>query len=1734
MILKNQSGNSQIPINFTDYMKKHYEENSVRLNDTTQLISGTDKDFIRNMNVWGERLYPHGNFSIAAKAMYEYSMNYNINKIYCSSNTTNKHWTNISLSGTATNDIGCGTGMINKIYFDPNYDGISNNRIYAASNYGGLWRWENHNGQYAWVNLNTDLQLPFTNVSDIAVSKTYSNNIYIATGLGDIGFTSTFSNPNWGNVNPINTIGIYRSLDDGVTWNSINTGLMNSLQYGGVINRIASNPNNSNQLFAATTDGLYVTYNANSINPSSPTSWTKILSPSLINSLEIKGLEFKPSDPNVIYVSGKDIYKSIDNGVNWNSITGPLTGLDLGNLNSDFSILKINIAVSPANSDKLYAYIIGSSNLFSSGRHAYIFVFNGTNWQQLDYRKNFTPITGGYQLNVSENIDISMMSICVSPINENAIYYGHTTIRGTSNGTNFNQNSGYNIIGLHADIRTLAFEPNTPLAPKLFAGTDGGVSFCSSAPTSINSWLNLNNGLANGLTLTFDQSHKDNNVVLLGMQDLGENIRLSNGSNYDWIHIRTGDGYGANLLIEEPEELFYSSDYNSDLYTYKTKIGLSLGQRKGINEYTYYRPYDPIGSTYLGGLTKTFHTFIHPLSGKMLVGFSELWERKENLIGTSTTRNSLWTQQSDLYKSGINISTPSGYDWWQRQITEFGISKTDENRIYVVTGGVDYGDGTGVQPRFFISTTGGNNGNNNINKFSEVTNLPTTSLSGWGITTPVITGLAISPTDENVVWLTFTGYDPSIKVYKGVYNQSTGFFSWINQDPNQNLANLPVNAIVYQEGTNDRVYIGTDAGVFYKDNSMNCWDRYGDIPNVRVTELKINPCSNKLVASTYGRGIFETDMLPNNEIVEGFININSNVIWTNDKVIEVNVKVKSGNTLTINSNVYMAANTMIVVEPNAKLIIDHAKITNECGALWKGIFIGGNINQNQFPSSAPLHQGYVKITNSIIENSKEATSLWDGSNYNSSGGVLQVENSTFHNNRRSVAFMSYHNHLPNSNISTANKSYFLNTDFIVDDNCIGKKQGFYSHVSLWDVEGINFSNCHFSNIQSNKSFALNSNSGIISLDAGFRIVSTCNVTPQIGFPCPTGNLNSSSFSGFNYGLSAAGAGSNLNTFSSIAGIYNENTFSVKIKNIHFPSLLLNEFTIGNNSNNGNPNNGTQFGIKMMSSSGYKIEENKFIPAINSLTNLKIGISLNGSGVANNVIYKNKFLGNLYGGISATGINKNGNIEGLQFLCNEMSNTINKYNFFVGEDVSFPSLFDGICISQGSPLPGFSDGNCYSQLSGTLDFVNRVDPITVYYNNSNETCQEPIFLSGNISKNSLTNVNTCPSLIYNNSNLLTNSDLGNLITSYSSLKNAYISALYNYNQLIDGGNTSLLVSQVEMTWPQEVWDIRADLLLQSPNLSTDVLKEVSINSNIPQAIALEIYLANISSTRSREFIDFLKFGSPNPMPSILTDIIETNWENSSSKDILESSIASIGNAMSQKLNYLINNALSDSAFYDDTLLNYFNQRLDLEDWYSKACLLYSQGQNENLFYCLDSISNLFKLSDFQLLELNNLKNYYLFRVTISSQGRTLANLSSDELESLRNIKSTSYGRASEFAANILCFFYGECDELEFNPGVNRNKSNLENINITNIFSPNLVVNPNPSNEFAFISWRNIPKEKDAKLLVFDAQGKVVNSYEIHSEFGQTSFASINASAGLYYVKIVCQKKIIASSKFTITH
>lgn len=119
----------------------------------------------------------------------------------------------------------------------------------------------------------------------------------------------------------------------------------------------------------------------------------------------------------------------------------------------------------------------------------------------------------------------------------------------------------------------------------------------------------------------------------------------------------------------------------------------------------------------------------------------------------------------------------------------------------------------------------------------------------------VVTGMAVDPANPMRVWASLQGGNTA-----AVYFSQNGGASWSNYS-GTSLPNSSTRAIVYEAGSKDGLYVGTVAGVYFRDSTMADWQTYNtNLPNVVTNSLEIDYNSRKLRAGTYGRGLWQTDL----------------------------------------------------------------------------------------------------------------------------------------------------------------------------------------------------------------------------------------------------------------------------------------------------------------------------------------------------------------------------------------------------------------------------------------------------------------------------------------------------------------------------------------------------------------------------------------------------------------------------------------------------------------------------------------------------------------------------------------------------------------------------------------------------------------------------------------------------------------------------------------------------------
>lgn len=363
----------------------------------------------------------------------------------------------------------------------------------------------------------------------------------------------------------------------------------------------------------------------------------------------------------------------------------------------------------------------------------------------------------------------------------------------------------------HEDQRSLEFLPkNITNIFDLFIANDGGIFKWSNFyqfPT--NPVTPIHNGLEVLQFFRLGNSAADPNVICAGAQD-----------NHVWKYTATntvltliGDGMECIVDHTNPDVIYYS------------------GPCGYINKYNH-DSYDRNVSQPDGNNTAFITPFaMHPINSQILY-----FARNHGVYKTVNGG-----QNISLISPQNLVSNCNPCDAVLRTIA---VAPSDPDNVIYTTSWTNV----------LKTTNGGAN-------WTDITNgLP--ALGGIDVT--AISYIAVHPNDPQTVWVTMMGYTGGKKVFKTI----DGGINWTNISGS--LPNLPVNCIVYENGSPDALYLGTDMGVFYRDNASADWIPYmNGLPNTAVMELEIQYGAKKLRAATFGRGLWQNDLMqhPNRNII---------------------------------------------------------------------------------------------------------------------------------------------------------------------------------------------------------------------------------------------------------------------------------------------------------------------------------------------------------------------------------------------------------------------------------------------------------------------------------------------------------------------------------------------------------------------------------------------------------------------------------------------------------------------------------------------------------------------------------------------------------------------------------------------------------------------------------------------------------------------------------------------------
>ncbi len=655
-------------------------------------------------------------------------------------------------------------------------------------------------------------------------SKGPSNNLNLA-GLGRLNFVKF--HPNDTSIIYVGSPsgGLWKSYDDGVTFEVLN----DTLPAIGCAD-LLFDPQNDSVLYLGTGDRVGTSYSTNSDGIWKSTdagySWQQTgLTFSVNQNRKIGRMAINSLNPKVMFAAvfggSGGVYKTSDGGDNW-------TVVQSGNFN-DIRYMPGDTSIIYASGSTYLRSEDGGNNwnqvFIASGIRKFEMAVTPANpskllivgckssdsgldgiYQSLDSGKTFstihpsTPNILGYAVDGSSPGGISWycMAIDISPIDEDLVFVGGVNCwKSTDGGSTFNISSYY---------------INDPISTGVeYAHADCHyLTFSSSGKTV---YAGNDGGIYRSqdygdtwddisATLVITQSYR----LGLGQQspDFYMMGNQDNGTNLNDQTI----GYRRVLGADGMECIIGHTDANNMWGSYQN--GVVLRSTNGGGNFSW--NIDP--GSYVNENSQWVTTFVmDPFQEEVLfVGYS-------NIYKTTNSGNSWFKVNNTSFPSGGSVSS-------------MDISKWNPDKLLATKGF-----------HIYVSEDGG---------------ISWERITGGGITQG-ITYAKFDNTDfsGNTIYVTYGGYSISNKLYKTTDKGAT----WINES--DGLPNVSTECVMIDdEGGSGGVYVGNEIGVYYKGDTMNSFVPYmNGLPNVIVTEMDIHYASKKITAVTYGRGVWEVDLL---------------------------------------------------------------------------------------------------------------------------------------------------------------------------------------------------------------------------------------------------------------------------------------------------------------------------------------------------------------------------------------------------------------------------------------------------------------------------------------------------------------------------------------------------------------------------------------------------------------------------------------------------------------------------------------------------------------------------------------------------------------------------------------------------------------------------------------------------------------------------------------------------------
>jgi trimeric autotransporter adhesin len=402
------------------------------------------------------------------------------------------------------------------------------------------------------------------------------------------------------------------------------------------------------------------------------------------------------------------------------------------------------------------------------------------------------------------------LTLAVNPDNTDEIIMGGLdAYKSTNSGANVSRLTYWVSTApyVHADHHFMQWRSGG----RILIASDGGLFYSTNGGTSFVD-KNQNMAVKQFYSCAIHPTAQSN-YILGGAQDNGSHQFKNPGLSYT-TEVTGGDGAYVAIDQTEPQYQFTSYVYNT--FRRSTNNGTNW------SSFNFYLQSSP-------GVYSNFGAFINAYE----------FDDVANVIFSQDNNNQLfrWSNPQTAFDTASAIKTHLTITELNGSAGAITISPYTNGRMYLGSS-----SGRIIRVNNSATTTGTGSG--------DVTLLATPVSGGY------VNNIAVGTNDNNLLAV-YSNYGVN-----NVWYSSDGGLTWTAIDGN--LPDMPVNWAVFHPTNNNKIVIGTEAGIYTTgaiNGASTQWAVSPGFPLVRVDMIKLRKNDNTIVAATHGRGMWSGNIL---------------------------------------------------------------------------------------------------------------------------------------------------------------------------------------------------------------------------------------------------------------------------------------------------------------------------------------------------------------------------------------------------------------------------------------------------------------------------------------------------------------------------------------------------------------------------------------------------------------------------------------------------------------------------------------------------------------------------------------------------------------------------------------------------------------------------------------------------------------------------------------------------------